>query len=528
MLDFETANSVDPYQGDLDLTLKKDANASIFYFSGDDTHIKGVVRPFPCLGPDGNFLPWRFPEGFVDETGVDRSGRITPWIWCTSYLFTRIGDPPVTFIAVDQEEAIRDPEAFARTPVGVLYRAIRAATRAGGKISTEFAGYRGTTDVSGYLEYKPREKRAMLGKPRKVYWVQGVIMEARDRPLKPPFGLSPEQPLAVAQLGEMLGRALEAKLTERDPQGNYVCGDVVDLKHGKFLVAYDRQYGEPRMLGAASEGRWETAMQGQAELPGDQRQRRKGMRQYDVKFVDQYGSYSASLESAADVIRSKVRPWTDLFYAPSIEEQVDLLATRFPADVLLYAWQNHPEWLQHPAITGRVTASVPASVPQPPTSAPLATPQQQQPQPLQADQTVSQPVAEGLDAAAVAQPAVPTQSTSQQPVGQPQPPSQPSPSPQQAPVSPVTPQVPQTAGTGWDDALTAPAPAPQQPQSGQPAQQQPAAGQGPVVDAPWGQVQAQPESQQGGAPGVVDEKAQAFLQRIRQQAQNFQGQQGQG
>ena len=407
--------------GRSNLFLKTSANAQLFSFSGRDQHLLGVVRPFPCRDPEtGQLLPYRFPAGYQAADGTDLSGQITPWVWCVSNCMMYIGQPSVSFIAVDQEEHLRDQTAFSRTPVAALIRAVKSARYANRRTHgfSEFAAYRGQEDIASYFENR------MLSNPTARYFVQGAVLECASTRAQNvfPTGIFPNQPTAVVVMSKLAGESLMRKLAEVDAQGNPVVRDVVDWKNGQILVVYDARYGAPdgQSGGQSQQQAWQAAppVYGAQTAGGGNRV------DHQVMLVPQWrGNPAAIPDNLIESASQHVLAWKDVLYVPSHEEQVEILIESFPADVLEYAWQNHPEWLSNPRLQAKLKATVRAPGAQIPTG-----------QQAQAAPVLPQPV----------QVPVPQPAATAQPQAQPQPQAAPAtgawaPPPAQAPAEPSPP-----------------------------------------------------------------------------------------
>jgi hypothetical protein len=421
-----------------------------------------TVRIHPGKNPehDGSdpnvpyFDPYRFPgTDLRDPYGFGDFIRCYPAV-------RAMGDPPVTFIYHNSADENAGDKQM--TPPWVLYRAIDRAVASGNDRQGWAALLRGG-----------RGRGAQLPRPTEIYLVQCSIMMFKDRVYNPPKGFGAEDGTIVLELGRSAGKALlnELQREVENYQGNpddfearYANGDPVSLALGRFVTFYTLKQGDPRMQAAASSGgaAWSSPVQTVTDANG------KVPLGYGCFMEPTFNGQAAALSHQEAAVRQQVRPWDDLLNFPSPQRQAELLADKFPAEIIEYAWRDqHPEWIPD-EVARRARAAVTAQVPTPqyaagqvggmPQQAPVqADPYSQaaypdQPAPAQqappqsspfASAPVEQPAqpqpaaAASPFAAAQPQPEIPTPPAPQQPAGNMGWTGQPNPVAQQAPATQV-------------------------------------------------------------------------------------------
>src|SRR5690606_20556764 len=66
---------------------------------------------------------------------------------------------------------------------------------------------------------------------------------------------------------------------------------------------------------------------------------------YGLYLEPTYNGTTASLVELEEHVRQRVLPWDDILWFPTPDEQAAMLAERFPADVIMYAFASHPDWI---------------------------------------------------------------------------------------------------------------------------------------------------------------------------------------
>jgi hypothetical protein len=444
-----------------------------------------TIRLFPGKDPENPeaWDPYRFsssdpfePLGFGD--------------WIRRYPAVRsMGDPPVTFIQYDPADTdIEDPQM---TPAWLLYRAIDRAVQNGQDRPGWAALLRGGAN-----------RGAQLTRPSEVYLVRGALVQFKSRAYATPRGLAPDEKPIVFELGPSPGGALLTELHREnegyqgDPddfEARYVNGDPIRLDGGRFVNFYTLKDGDPRQAQASQQAGWDLGgNRGRSGGAGGQQQPIGFGCYMEPSFNGIPANVFANYEQ---IIRTKIVPWDQLLYIPTLEQQARLLADKFPADVIEYAWASHPEWIPD-EVRRRARNAISAAAPnidfpgtnphdyyRQNTEVPSAPALHQQP---------GQQVGGMLNFAAPPQTAIPSAPNwggGQQPM--PQQPMPQQPMPQQPQPQWQTPQSSHTAAPtmppmpNWG-APQQPLPPPQQPQQQMPQQ--------PMPQPPQGNVQAPPMS----------------------------------
>jgi len=294
-----------------------------------------TFRPFPGLSPEDRtqFDPYRWsstdpeePLGFGD--------------WIRRYPAVRsFGQPSVTFLYNDPSNPIvEDPRM---TPAWVLYTAISHAVSQ----KVERPGWAG-------LLIRGTGRQAQLPKPSELYLIQGCVMMWQNKSFNPPRGIGDDDKTTVILLSPSAGGALlqqcqaEVQGFAGDPddfEHRFVGGDPVSLDTGRFVTIYTLSDGDPRVAQQMAPQGWQTQSRQGPGVMGGQQQKPIG---YGAFMEPMFGGLSARLREAEPAVRRKVRLWSDLVNIPTLEQQAQLIADKFPPDVICYAWQDsHPEWV---------------------------------------------------------------------------------------------------------------------------------------------------------------------------------------
>lgn len=306
-----------------------------------------VIRPFPMRNiedPAGvSWDPYRFSAEHNDFGD-----------WLRRYDAIRnFGDPGVTMIIRDPADStIEDPQ---RLPAWVLYNAIDRAVAAGQEQQGWAALLRGG-----------QNRGATLSRPSEVYLLQGAIMQHKSEIYNPPRGFSADEKPVVLELSSNAGVSLISELNkprensqaqDGDWEHMYENGDPVSLDYGRFITFYRLADGDPRTRQTVQAGGWNAAT---SQQPGGRRQEPMG---YGCYLEPTFNNISANLRDFEQAVASKVLPWDEILYFPTIEEQANLIADKFPPDAILYAWRDHPEWIPE-TIRNRAVAAHSVNAPQ--------------------------------------------------------------------------------------------------------------------------------------------------------------------
>lgn len=273
------------------------------------------------------------------------------------------GNPNVSFLYAPADAT---PDAVDATPVGVFWTAANAL----GKNDSAFK--------SQYLTRKGDEG-ALITKPQLLGFMQViVIQDGGEKPAYPqPAGTQFDDPPVVLEMSKSALDAFVAAVnTPRNPPGQsgdmfeqYLeHGDPIAAQGGRFITFYTLADGDPRARRQAF-----GAQAGPGNVPAFVQQAQQ--QQSQKKDAIGYGCFleptatiaGQTLPTAALMPRNQTdippmngfwqryRPWDDLLHVMSADEQLELLAARFPVDLLQYVFASHPAWLTSPALSAMTT-----------------------------------------------------------------------------------------------------------------------------------------------------------------------------
>lgn len=309
-----------------------------------------TIRAFPAKNPDDPtgqaWDPYRLsgePNHFGD--------------WLRRYPAIRsFGDPGVTMIIGDPANPQDDKFA---SPAWVLYNSIDRAV----------ANKQDQQGWAGLLR-GGAGRGAQLCKPSEVYLVQGCIIKHKEKVYSPPQGLAPDHKLVVFSLSTSAGQAMMGELnkvregytgSDADWEQMYANGDPVGLDAGRFITFYKLADGDPRVQQTpVAQAGWNLqSPQGGRNMGQSRSQEPAG---YGCFMEPAFGNISAAFRPYEGYIAGKVMPWEQLLYFPTIDEQAMRIADKFPVDVIMYAWRDHPQWIPD-SVRQRAVAAVSAAVP---------------------------------------------------------------------------------------------------------------------------------------------------------------------
>ena len=303
-----------------------------------------VIRILPALNPESTdevreWDPYRFS---MDELHFGD--------WIRRYPAVRsMGNPGVTYISHDPaDDTLGDAEM---TPGWILFRAIDKAIAEGQDRPGWAAMLRGG-----------RGRGAMLSKPSEVYLVQAAIVQHKARSYRPPKGFGDDDRPVIFELGPSAGLAMISEFNKvnqdyNGPQDDWEAmleaGDPVSLDYGRFVHFYKLADGDPR---AAAQGAQEASWTAGS---GDNAQ--GGGREpigYGCYTAPTWDGLPANLRGMETQVRAKLLDWDEVLHFPTVEEQAHLLADRFPADVITYAFRDHPTWIPEKVANEAVNRTV--------------------------------------------------------------------------------------------------------------------------------------------------------------------------
>lgn len=292
-----------------------------------------TIRIFPTVQPTGapagqpqlQWTPYRYsaePNDFGD--------------WLRRYPAVRsCGEPGVSFIMADPSQGdVIDEQML---PAWVLYNAIHRAIKNG----TEEKGWAALTKGGA-------GRGALLARPSSVYLVQCALMQHGRNVYAPPRGFGEEDRLVVMELSQSAGEAMTTEMNkiregsqavDFDWQNMFVYGDPISLENGAYVNFYSLERGDPRSAQTTAAGGW--------NAPSQQAGGRRGNdpKGFGCFLEPTFRNLPARLIEYQQRVAAKVKPWDQILRFPTVEEQAHLLADKFRPDVILYAFQDHKDWI---------------------------------------------------------------------------------------------------------------------------------------------------------------------------------------
>lgn len=326
-----------------------------------------VVRILPCLSPDRQtWEPFRnsmAPRDFGDWMRVYAAVRaFGEQNAVTMLLYNPIDEP-----AYDVHQ----------NPCVMLYDAINQAIRN----KQEQPGWASLTKGGA-------GRGPALSRPTDLYLVRAGIFRIKNEDKatsdKSPLGLSAGEPAMFLEMTESAGRALVDMLEERDPDYQfpadgsvdynqaYRAGDIVSIDKGAFVHFYQEGFDPREMQQTQASGPRQVVVGGNRGAGGG----RAGepAKRYACFYSHEWKGFSPQFDipEVEETIRKKDRPWDDTIMGPGTgvlnfmdhATQARVLQERdsFPADVFLYGWRDHKEWIiqrTKDRAAGRVSVGVP-------------------------------------------------------------------------------------------------------------------------------------------------------------------------
>lgn len=268
-----------------------------------------VVRFIPEFDREtGQFMPMRDPHCDSDRPYTD---------WIRRYdCAVQVGPAQITYIVCDPTDLV---SAVGQNPLRVLNMAVANALR---------TSQADPAWVPCTLGGNNRKKQ--LTNPEDLYMTQAILMEHNSKPQTPPRGLDPAHPPVLFTMSRSAGEALLMKLAEKDANGNYVYGDILDLNGGAFVDF--RQAGTPPLAGAQPVTSHGAPMMIQGQ----------NNNYYEVDILPNYHNVSPALatwgQNVVEQLAQRWIAWDDALWFPTPAEQVQLLCQAgFPASMLVYA-----------------------------------------------------------------------------------------------------------------------------------------------------------------------------------------------
>ena len=289
-----------------------------------------TFRPLPGLDNHGQLRPFAvYSETHAAWTVGD---------WIRSYPMFRGGtrDNPLSFMICDPTQVHNFKEVVSNCPSSVLHRAIERACE-------RQAGMPHWADMLKGQNGPPPLSSAEMG-----YVMQGLMYQHNSEFKMPARGVNDDVVVlnvsggGVKGGGGGLGRKLvqnamaikqgvPPELIAGQPQVNsFAWGDWVSPDAGRFL----------RFCEANGELYTKSIQQGFSVAPQQGQMAAKG---FDINIETHLGQMGASMAGYEEWIRQKVQPWWNILNFPCLEEQAELVAKSFPADMVEVAFREHPQ-----------------------------------------------------------------------------------------------------------------------------------------------------------------------------------------
>jgi hypothetical protein len=286
------------------------------------------------------FLPVTAQENGGELTGYRLSGADDHFDdWVRGYPAVRnFGATGLTMLLYDPRDETYDPRT--QNPCWVLYHAVQTCVDAGQAPAGHWAP----------LLKGGQGRGAQLKRPQDIYLAQCALMQHKDKTYSPPRGGAKNDDLVVLEMGPSCWDHLAPLLNERKSDAPadsdnweevFVHGNPIALEPGcgRFITFYQ----------AGGTADPDFVQQAQSSFGGDRDPSggRDKVFGYGCSIYTEWNGTSADLSApeVADMFKEKVMPWDEILYIPSEEKQAELLGDAFPADVIEFAFRDHPEWI---------------------------------------------------------------------------------------------------------------------------------------------------------------------------------------
>lgn len=261
----------------------------------------------------------------------------------------RFGDPGVTMLLYDP---ISNPAYDVQNnPCILLYKAINQS----------ITNRQCEADWPALLKGAPGQA-APLSRHGPIYVARCAIFRIKSKDMataeRAPLGMATSDSGYFMEIPKTAGEKLISMLEERsetpaddpyDYETAYKYGDIVSLDKGAYVHIFEEgadpksntEYapgGAPRQLAINTGGRGNYGNPTQAG----------GFKGYDMRIEKTFNGFSPTLNSPEieQLIKGKQRSWDDCLQFFSNQEQAFLVQDGFPANAILYAWRDHPEWIK--------------------------------------------------------------------------------------------------------------------------------------------------------------------------------------
>ena len=308
-----------------------------------------VLRILPGKRDDGSWSKFRVGPG---------KGQYGRWIY-SAWAVRAIGDPAITFFLCtdkDVQDHNYDPRQH---PAYILYNAVKWAVE------------EGNNHVKAHWAPMVHSKsRKVIKNPRPMFLVQCLIYGRGEKVYDPPMGTDEGEKVVCFDLASDGGKCLRSLLDKRrtgddapeEGSSNFAdyfqYGDITAFDGGKFVQLYPANYNPNAGASATAAQGPRRSLSKAAVAESRNRQRSnddegdKDRIGYEVSILDEYEGWSPEIApDLAASLEERIYPWPDIVKAPDHRTAAEYLWSRMrfggelKLDVLLYAWQDHRDWL---------------------------------------------------------------------------------------------------------------------------------------------------------------------------------------
>lgn len=295
-----------------------------------------VVRILPSIQEDTNdWTPYRMSDRRMDYGDWIRKYRCAKRVGAADSSVTYIVNHP------DDSEAMKQ-----ESPYDVLIRAVSSMKR----LKT------GRADWIGMLEGDVG-KGAVMSRVQDLYFCHAVIMRRGGKDLTPPLGITGKpvvleltQSAATAMLNQ-IEQLKQGESVANDWASMYELGDPIGFDHGQYFVFYKSGDGDPRTRGQNSLAAGQQAHPANVfAAQNNSRFERNNSSMEGLSYAcfalpTYAGAPANAVRQCEPALRQMIKPWNEVLEIMSYDEQAEVLSSRFPADLLGWAWTNHPQYI---------------------------------------------------------------------------------------------------------------------------------------------------------------------------------------
>lgn len=275
-------------------------------------------------------------HGFKDARGEGYGDWIRRYDCANSV--GMLQDQRISFICYDPASPGQDT---AMHPLTLLYNTCKTAVAN----RTDTGGWAGLLDGA-------KGRGAQLTRPSPRYFFQGIIAQNGEQIENPWLGLQPGSPLPIISMSPTAFQAMNAVLFPSDqarmaaqanPQSQeaanlqYLKADPLSLTNGNWL--------QIRFIeGSSGDKQQQFGVASAALMPQQPVSDRDKRSRFECSLFPDSVVPAFTPDVAAD-ISSRARNLSEVLHLMTYEEQAQLLAKRFPPDLVLRAYEMFPQWV---------------------------------------------------------------------------------------------------------------------------------------------------------------------------------------